>query len=615
MNRTRAEEDASEDAPAPWGVVECAIPGGVLALVITWELTCPPNTHDNLIPRIVTCVAFLLVVAYLLNRLRRRGLKELSEVRAVARATQAVLLRPLPARLDGLAFYARQLSVSRAAEVGGDLYEAVATAYGVRVIIGDVRGHGLPSIGAVAAVLGSFREAAHDEPGLDGVLRRLDRAHQRHLRARSGQETAGAEERARGRDGSGTTGPDGGPGSGPGSGGPAAGGFGSGASWPGGGGSGGRESGGRESGGWGYDDRDPEGLSAEEFVTVLLLEIGHDAEVRALNCGHPWPYRLGRGAVPLASAEPLPPLGAFPLPVDLPLQRCGPLLPGESLFLHTDGAEDARDSAGRFFGLAEELAGAAEGISGVPLSPTEVVRRVHGALLRHTGGRITDDMALLVVRNDRAPVPVPGPVPVPTPGPVPVPVSTQDQDQDQERAPDPDLDPDLALDPEPGAREEPSPPEGRTPDHRSPGVPPVSGPSTDEPSEGQLPGMDRPDGPRAATERPPGSRAPDGQAPDGCGLDTYSLGQRPPDTYVPKTHPPEQRPPETYAPEQRPPDTYPSDMYPKDMYPPGTYPPGTYPPDAHAPEQRLPDPHAPEQRPRLRPGMTATGVRTTSFRG
>ncbi|MGW7308688.1 PP2C family protein-serine/threonine phosphatase, partial [Streptomyces sp. NPDC054835] len=38
-------------------------------------------------------------------------------------------------------------------------------------------------------------------------------------------------------------------------------------------------------------------------------------------------------------------------------------------------------------------------------APAELVRRVHAALLRHTRGRLTDDVALLVVRNDRVRVP------------------------------------------------------------------------------------------------------------------------------------------------------------------------------------------------------------------
>ncbi|MFE3828617.1 PP2C family protein-serine/threonine phosphatase [Streptomyces sp. NPDC059092] len=369
MNRTSPEEQATEEDTASWGFVECAIPGGLLALVITWELTRPPSERDTLLPRIVTCVAFVLVMAYLVMRVRRRAARELLQVRAVARAAQEVLLRPLPSRLDGLALHARQLSASRGADVGGDLYEVMATTYGVRVVIGDVRGHGLPAIGAVAAVLGSFREAAHDERGLDGVLRRLDRAHQRHLKelARRDPDCEAALRVALLAEAAATEG----------------------------------ASAAEVAEACRAAQRMAEADAAdaaEEFVTVLLLEIGPDAEIRALNCGHPWPYRLGPGAEPLACEEPLPPLGAVPLPAELTPYRCGRLLPGEALFLHTDGAEDARDAQGRFFGLKEALVEAA---SVTELSPVAVVRQVHAALLRHTGGRITDDMALLVLRNDR----------------------------------------------------------------------------------------------------------------------------------------------------------------------------------------------------------------------
>ncbi|MFI5755780.1 PP2C family protein-serine/threonine phosphatase [Streptomyces sp. NPDC051569] len=330
-----ADGDASSGAPPARRLTDWAGPGLWLALVVAWELTCPLAGHDSLAWRLVTCAAFLLVVGCLLMGVRRGPVRELREARAVAQAAQEVLIRPLPPLLGGLTLAARQLSASRGAEVGGDLYEAVATPYGVRVVIGDVRGHGLAAIGAVAAVLGSFREAAHDEARLDGVLRRLERAHQRHVR-----------DLAR---------------------------------------------------------REPDRPTAEEFVTVLLLEIGDDAAVRALNCGHPWPYRLGERAVPLTTGEPLPPLGAFPLPAVLPPHRCGQLRPGETLFLHTDGAEDARDPSGRFFGLREALV---ELASSPPLSPAAVVRQVHTDLLRHTGGRLTDDVALLVLRNDRSPTPV-----------------------------------------------------------------------------------------------------------------------------------------------------------------------------------------------------------------
>ncbi|KIF78588.1 hypothetical protein QR77_05935 [Streptomyces sp. 150FB] len=346
------------DAAFARRVIELGVPSLWLTLVLLRELTCPPIAEDSVVPRVETCLSFVLGTAYLLAGVRRGPVRELRQVRAVARATQQVLLRPLPPRIEGLTFAARQLSASRGAEVGGDLYEALATPHGVRVVIGDVRGHGLGAIGAVAAVLGSFREAAHDEEALDGVLRRLDRAHQRHLVEVTGlrgpvADTAGAGDAAGASDAEGAA---------------------------------------------------DAAEKAEEFVTVLLLEIGADDGVSALNCGHPWPYRLspGAGAVPLAADVPLPPLGSLPLPARLVPQRFGQLLPGEALFLHTDGATDARDGAGRFFGLEEVLTAAAKC---VPLSPAAVVRHVHSALLRHTRGRVTDDVALLVVRNDRSPVP------------------------------------------------------------------------------------------------------------------------------------------------------------------------------------------------------------------
>ncbi|MFH8839931.1 PP2C family protein-serine/threonine phosphatase [Streptomyces sp. NPDC017868] len=314
--------------PAAWG-----------AVAVAWKFGCPLARQPGLPMRIATSVVFVTVGLGMVLGLRRGLVRELDRVRAVAAAAQRVLLRPLPARLDGLALAAGQLSASRGASVGGDLYEAVATPYGVRIVIGDVRGHGLPALGAVAAVLGSFREAAHDEPELAGVLRRLERALERHLRERARDEhpaRAGAE---------------------------------------------------------------PEHPAAEEFVTLLLLEVRADGRLAALNCGHPGPYRLGHRVERLPLGDPLPPLGVFPLPAALVPYAAARLLPGETLVLHTDGAEEARDHRGRFFALDAALA-AMPGEA-----PAAVVRRVHAALLEHTGGRPADDIALLVVRNDRVRVP------------------------------------------------------------------------------------------------------------------------------------------------------------------------------------------------------------------
>ncbi|MEU6659336.1 PP2C family protein-serine/threonine phosphatase [Streptomyces sp. NPDC046821] len=331
-----------------------ALPTAWGAVAITFKLACPLAQQTGLGARIVSSAVFFAVGTGLVLHVRRGFLRELHQLRRIAGAAQDVLLRPLPPRIDGLALAAGQLSADRGATVGGDLYEVVATDHGVRVVMGDVRGHGVAALATVAAVLGSFREAAHDEAELACVMRRLERAMGRHLRERSREEH------------------------------PSAGGG------------------------------DPASPSAEEFVTVLLLEIRRDGEVVALNCGHPWPYLLrGKAAGPAAVArgyaelvaggEPLPPLGPFPLPAELPVVRCGRLLPGEGLLLHTDGIEDARDGRGRFFPLAVALA---EAVRVQPVVPKAVIRAVFAQLLRHTGGLPTDDAALLVLRNDRTRVPV-----------------------------------------------------------------------------------------------------------------------------------------------------------------------------------------------------------------
>ncbi|MFC9509096.1 PP2C family protein-serine/threonine phosphatase [Streptomyces sp. NPDC057002] len=256
---------------------------------------------------------------------RRTLVRELRQLRRVAAAAQNAVLRPLPSRIGGLDVAAVQLSAEPGAAIGGDLYEVVATEHGVRAVMGDVRGHGIGAFGTVAAVLGCFREAAYDEADLGGVLRRLERALDRHLR-----------------------------------------------------------------------QVHPASI-AEEFVTLLLVEIRVDGEMVALNCGHPWPYRLsGTRAELLAPADPYPPLGVFPLPDVLSTVGLGHLPPGDALFLYTDGVQDARDSRGRFFPLPTALTGAAREESPVPRA---VLRRVRSALVEHTDGAPADDIALLVLRN------------------------------------------------------------------------------------------------------------------------------------------------------------------------------------------------------------------------
>ncbi len=98
----------------------------------------------------------------------------LSQVRSVAEAAQAVVLRPVPPRLGPVGIETLYLAAAEEARIGGDFYEAVNTPHGVRVLIGDVRGKGLSAVGVASAVTNCFREAAYDEPDLTRLARRLD---------------------------------------------------------------------------------------------------------------------------------------------------------------------------------------------------------------------------------------------------------------------------------------------------------------------------------------------------------------------------------------------------------------------------------------------------------
>ncbi|MEV7079839.1 PP2C family protein-serine/threonine phosphatase [Streptomyces sp. NPDC093516] len=301
--------------PAVWG-----------AAAVVYKLACPLAQQNDLPSRVLTSAVFFVVGTGLIVHVRRSLTRELRQLRRIAGAAQHALLRPPPSHVGGLDVAAAQVSAERGAAIGGDLYEVVATDHGVRAVMGDVRGHGIGALGTAAAVLGCFREAAHDEKDLGGVLRRLERALDRHLRRQH-----------------------------------------------------------------------PTG-DIEEFVTLLLVEVRADGEILALNCGHPWPYRLsGSEVAQLAAGDPYPPLGLFPLPdTDLPTVRLGCLRPGDGLFLHTDGAQDARDGRGRFFPLADVLERA---VRDGPASSREVLHRVSTALRHHVRGAPADDIALLVLTN------------------------------------------------------------------------------------------------------------------------------------------------------------------------------------------------------------------------
>ncbi|MBW8798485.1 MAG: serine/threonine-protein phosphatase [Streptomyces sp.] len=120
------------------------------------------------------CTALVGALGAILAAHRIRRERTLADVRFVAEIAQRVLLRPVPHRIGNLLLESFYLSAAAEARIGGDLFEAVPTAYGVRLLIGDVRGKGLLAVETAAAMLGAFREAAHDEPDLLALMERVD---------------------------------------------------------------------------------------------------------------------------------------------------------------------------------------------------------------------------------------------------------------------------------------------------------------------------------------------------------------------------------------------------------------------------------------------------------
>ncbi len=125
-------------------------------------------------------IAVATVAAAVTAALRGRRLRQLHHTRHVADVVQQTLLHPIPPAVDDVAAAAHYSSATSGAHVGGDIYDLQRTPYGVRVIIGDVRGKGLPAVRLASVALTAFREWSHHEPALTDVASRIDASVARH---------------------------------------------------------------------------------------------------------------------------------------------------------------------------------------------------------------------------------------------------------------------------------------------------------------------------------------------------------------------------------------------------------------------------------------------------
>ncbi len=240
---------------------------------------------------------------------RERRERVLQRVTRVAEVAQLAILRPIPTRVGTMSFASRYISAADQAFIGGDLYEVVPTAAGVRVVVGDVRGKGLDAVRLAALVLGSFREAATVEDGLAKVAMAVDRA------------VVGE-------------------------------------------------------------------ISLEDFVTAVFVEFHPGGDIEVVNCGHHAPLRVSSREVEyLDPTEASPPLGLAPAF----RAQIHHLERGDRLLLYTDGLVEARAPDRSFFAMTPDtlaslrkrsLEGALEGLV--------------SEVLRHAGGHLDDDLALLL---------------------------------------------------------------------------------------------------------------------------------------------------------------------------------------------------------------------------
>ncbi|MFD8509262.1 PP2C family protein-serine/threonine phosphatase [Streptomyces sp. NPDC059687] len=162
-------------AASVWPVARTVAIGVLAAAIdVVIAVTIGQMTEEHTYLFTLAVIACVTATAAYASHVRQQREQTLADVRAVADTTQKVLLRPVPQHLGRLDLETLYLAAAAQARVGGDFYEALETAHGVRLILGDVRGKGLPAVGMASAIVGCFREAAYDEPDLARLARRLD---------------------------------------------------------------------------------------------------------------------------------------------------------------------------------------------------------------------------------------------------------------------------------------------------------------------------------------------------------------------------------------------------------------------------------------------------------
>ncbi|MBO1336929.1 PP2C family protein-serine/threonine phosphatase [Streptomyces sp. VRA16 Mangrove soil] len=131
-----------------------------------------------LTPSFAADYAGLIVGGVLVVRIAVRDMArvaDLARLTEVVRVAQAAILHPVEARVGGIDVSTRHHCPVRGSSVGGDVFDVAHTPYGPRLLIGDVRGHGLDAIRTTALLARTFRDAAYTTPELSSVAAQLNR--------------------------------------------------------------------------------------------------------------------------------------------------------------------------------------------------------------------------------------------------------------------------------------------------------------------------------------------------------------------------------------------------------------------------------------------------------
>ncbi|MES4902264.1 MULTISPECIES: PP2C family protein-serine/threonine phosphatase [unclassified Streptomyces] len=145
---------------------------------------------------------------------------------------------------------------------------------------------------------------------------------------------------------------------------------------------------------WNWDHGGKAGPDPHEsFVTALALDVYDDRPLAAMvNCGHPPPLLLRGGKVrTLEVGEPALPLGLTTTCASDYKTETFDFEDGDLLLLYTDGLIEARDAAGVFYPLVDRVA------AWTGDDPQSLTRYLQDDMLRHTGGHVDDDAAIVVI--------------------------------------------------------------------------------------------------------------------------------------------------------------------------------------------------------------------------